>query len=190
MTWSQEDVVGEWLSENRAEYDKVHQEVPVEPSPEGTPRKVDLFCVVSDSEPQVVDLFEVKEYLGPRAIGQVLYYSKSLPEFRNVVVRNRGIVFSKERDKMSRQLAEEHNITLQRIWVASSRSTRSIPNTRPCCLSVMWKSGWWRGGVSCTWRWFGRRTISNDNCGFQNLCRSSIRRRVYWNCHRRYRANV
>lgn len=115
MSRTEQDLTDDWISEHQSEYTEIRQKVTMTDSTPTRSREADIVGVVSNDDQRVVDVFEVKEYLGPRAIGQVLYYSEYLTEFQGNEVRDRGIIFEKEKDDLSRPLAEEHDITLIEI---------------------------------------------------------------------------
>lgn len=112
MAQREEELAEEWIKENGSEYEEVMREVSLQDSTNSASRRIDIVGVVSDGSPRIVDIYELKEYLGPRAIGQILLYAKFLPEKRDFQIRDKGIIYRKERDDMSRELAEEHDIGL------------------------------------------------------------------------------
>lgn len=111
----EEERTQKWLDENEREYKEVELQVDDSYPGSGGSRKADIVAFVSDRDPVVVDVFEVKEYLCPRAIGQILWYARALPEVRDVVVRDKGIIFDEEHDGLSRRMAEENQIKLVQL---------------------------------------------------------------------------
>lgn len=136
---SEKELVAAWREKYGSRYVDVLTEVPVPNSTSGQPRKVDVVAVVTEldtptgysqltrekqklnsllkvGKPLNVDVFEVEKYLGPRGIGQILYYARFLPEeYEGLRVRNRGIIYSKGKDTLSKTLAEEHTIRLREM---------------------------------------------------------------------------
>ncbi|MFB6197637.1 MAG: hypothetical protein ABEI52_05125 [Halobacteriaceae archaeon] len=112
MPPGEQELTDKWLSEHQSEYIEIKQEVLLSDSTPTASRRADIVGVVSEDGQRVVDVLEVKEYLGPRAIGQILYYAKYLTDIQGDEVRSKGIIFEKERDDLSRSLAEKHEIKL------------------------------------------------------------------------------
>lgn len=88
--------------------------------PQDTERLVRFVLKHQDREPVPVRLFEVKQQINFKAIGQILAYSEFFPQVygagREVEIVERGIIYSKQ-DRFVEKAAERNGISLHRIKI-------------------------------------------------------------------------
>jgi hypothetical protein len=86
--------------------------------PQDTERLIRFVLKHHDREPVPVRLFEVKQQINFKAIGQILAYSEFFPQMygagKDVEVVERGIIYSKQ-DRFVEKAAERNGISLHQV---------------------------------------------------------------------------